>query len=76
MNEVLTTPDGDGIVPELLTTAEVAKMLSIGERTVWRWSHSGIMPAPIKLGTGLRPSVRYRRSEIVEWMEAGCPIAT
>jgi len=64
---------GTESTPGLLTTAEVAKMLSLGERTVWRWSRSGVMPSPVKLGAGRRPSVRYRRSEIVEWMEAGCP---
>ena len=60
-------------IPELLTTAEVAKMLSLGERTVSRWSRSGVMPSPVKLGAGRRPSVRYRRLEITEWMESGCP---
>ncbi len=29
------------ILPELLTTREVAKLLGIGERTLWRHSRSG-----------------------------------
>jgi hypothetical protein len=36
-------PATETIVAELLTTADVAKLLSCGERTVWRWSRSGAM---------------------------------
>jgi predicted DNA-binding transcriptional regulator AlpA len=61
------------IVPELLTTAEAAKLCGIGERTLWAWSRSGLAPAPIKIGYGLRPAVRYGRSEIMAWIAAGCP---
>jgi len=67
------TPAPGGIVPELLTTAAAAELLSIGERTLWRWSRSGIAPAPIKIGGGPRAAVRFRRRELVEWLEAGCP---
>lgn len=56
-------------VPELLTTAQVAKMLEAGERSVWRWSRSGVMPAPVRVGN----AVRFRRWEIAEWIAAGCP---
>lgn len=54
---------------ELLTTAEVAKLVNAGERSVWRWSRSGAMPAPVRIGA----SVRYRRSEILAWLAEGCP---
>jgi predicted DNA-binding transcriptional regulator AlpA len=64
---------GAAIVPELMTTAEVAKLISAGGRTVWRWSRSGVMPAPVKLGSGPRAAVRFRRGEIVDWINAGCP---
>jgi excisionase family DNA binding protein len=60
-------------VPELMTTREVARMLSAGERSVWRWSRSGAMPAPLKLNPGRQGAVRFRRSEILAWIEAGCP---
>lgn len=55
---------------ELLTTKQVAELVSAGERTVWRWSRSGIMPAPVKIGAS---TVRFRRSEITAWIEARCP---
>ena len=54
----------------LLTTAEAAELLSIGERTLWRWSRSGIAPAPVKIGGS---AVRYRRDEYLTWIAEGCP---
>ncbi|MBA4016457.1 MAG: DNA-binding protein [Pirellula sp.] len=54
----------------LLTTAEAARLSGIGERTLWRWSRSGIAPAPIKIGGS---AVRYRRRDIEAWISAGCP---
>ncbi len=67
------TPGSDGIAPELLTTKQAAELLSIGERTLWAWSRSGICPAPVKIGVGLRPAVRYRRTELEQWVADGCP---
>ena len=57
---------------ELLTTLQAAELCGVGERTLWRWSHSGICPAPLKIGLGSRPAARYRRSEIVGWIGGGC----
>lgn len=37
----------------LLTVHEVAGMLSVGERTVWRWAASGVIPRPVKQGRKL-----------------------
>jgi len=63
----------EGIVPELLTTAQAARLCGLGKRTVWRHSRSGVMPPPIKLGLGPRAAVRYRRAELMHWIAAGCP---
>ena len=62
-----------GIVPELLTSRQAAELLAIGERSLWRWSRSGICPAPVKIGSGPRAAVRFRRAELVAWAQAGCP---
>jgi excisionase family DNA binding protein len=62
-----------GIVPELLTERQAAELLGIGARTLWRWSRSGVCPAPRKLGLGPRAAVRFSRSELLQWIEAGCP---
>jgi predicted DNA-binding transcriptional regulator AlpA len=64
-----STPSRDSILPELLTTAEAAKLLSIGERTLWRHSRCGVAPEPVKIGG----TVRYRRSQLLAWIVAGCP---
>lgn len=64
--------NGAGIQPELLTTRQAAELLSIGERTLWRWSRSGICPPCVSIGIGPRPACRYRRSELQAWIDGGC----
>ena len=68
--DTLATPEIASIVSALLTTAEASSLVSVGERTLWRWSRSGIAPAPIKIGP---TAVRYRRDELLEWIASGCP---
>ena len=53
----------------LLNVKEVAEMLGLSERTIYRLSDAGSMPTPVKLGS----SVRWRRSELETWIENGCP---
>ena len=65
--------DGGGITPELLTTKQAAELCGCGERTLWSWSRSGIAPAPVKIGVGLRPAVRFKRAELLQWIQDGCP---
>lgn len=59
----------ESLTPELLTTSEVAKLVNAGHRSVWRWSRNGAMPSPVRMGS----AVRFRRAEIMAWIEAGCP---
>lgn len=66
-------PTPDEIVPELIDTHDAARLLGIGTRTLWRWSNSGLAPAPLKIGRGLRAAVRFRRSELLQWIADGCP---
>jgi excisionase family DNA binding protein len=58
------------IAPELLTTPEAARLLNIGTRTLWRWSHSGRAPKPVTLSGRC---VRFKRAELLAWVAAGCP---
>ena len=53
----------------LLDVDGVAALLSLGSSTVWRHHAAGRIPAPIRIGR----SVRWRRDELVEWIESGCP---
>jgi len=70
-------PNAPAIFPELLTTAQAAALAGVGQRTWWRWTRSGLAPAPIKIGPGPHAAVRYRRAEIEAWIAAGCkPVGT
>ena len=55
--------------PVLLTVKEVAEMLGLSERTVYRLADMGKMPRPVKIGA----AVRLRRNELDTWIEDGCP---
>ena len=61
-----------GILPELLTCKEAARLAGVGERTWWRWTRCGLAPAPIKIGIGPRAAVRYRRTDLTAWIDGGC----
>ncbi len=54
---------------ELLTAAESADMAGVAKRSWWRYVSSGKAPAPVRLGG----AVRWRRSELAEWIAVGCP---
>ena len=69
----MTLTTSTPLVSELLKTKEAAQMAGVGERTWWAWSRSGLAPRPIAIGHGTRPAVRYRRFELMAWIENGCP---
>ena len=63
-------------LPVLLTEKQAAELAGIKPRTWRRWTRSGLAPAPIKIGRGVRPAIRFRRDEILKWIEGGCkPVA-
>ena len=55
--------------PALIDVRQVAEYLSCSERHVYRLADAGRMPRPVKLGA----LVRWRRTAIDEWINAGCP---
>lgn len=57
------------VAPELLKVGEVAGLLGCSGRQVYRLADGGKMPRPVKLGG----SVRWRRREVQDWIDAGCP---
>jgi excisionase family DNA binding protein len=63
-----TPPSGQG-APLLLRVNEVAELLGISERSVWRMQSAGKLPAAVRLAG----SIRWRRAEIEAWVDAGCP---
>lgn len=52
-------------LPALLSAREVAGILGISERQVWRMVSAGELPAPKRVGT----LTKWRRSEIEAWVE-------
>ncbi|MBI5765385.1 MAG: helix-turn-helix domain-containing protein [Planctomycetes bacterium] len=54
---------------ELLDVRAVASMLQCSCRHVRRLADGGRMPTPTRLGS----LVRWRRRELQNWLEAGCP---
>lgn len=53
----------------LITAKQLADLLAVSERTVWRLDSAGKLPLPIRVGG----SVRWRNSEIQRWLLAKCP---
>lgn len=65
---------GDQPVPDaerllLITVDQVANLLQVSERTVWRMRSGGDIPAPVRVAG----NVRWRLGEIKDWINAGCP---
>ena len=52
---------------KLLTIADVAEMLRVSPKTIYNWAYRNLIPR-IKLGRGL---LRFRRADILLWIEAG-----
>ncbi len=54
---------------QLLDKKALAELLGCSSRHIDRLTHSGRLPAPVKLGA----LVRWSRKTITDWVEAGCP---
>jgi predicted DNA-binding transcriptional regulator AlpA len=58
------------MIPDLLTVRDVARRLSISERTVWRWTALGILPPPVHPHAR---STRWRVADIERYLEELAP---
>jgi excisionase family DNA binding protein len=64
------TNKGCNVAQALAVSArELAEMLDVSLRQIWRLNSAGKLPKPIRLGG----SVRWNRQEVTDWFEAGCP---
>ena len=52
-----------------LGARDVAALLGVSARHVWSLHAQGGIPRPIRLGR----CVRWRRRELLTWLDAGCP---
>ena len=65
---------GDGVPttgaePPLMGAAELASLAQVSVKSIDRWLKAKKLPAPILIGR----QRRWRRREILEWIEAGAP---
>lgn len=54
----------------MLNKQQLAALLCVSVATVERMDSRSRIPAPVKLSRGC---VRWRRAEVLAWIEAGCP---
>jgi predicted DNA-binding transcriptional regulator AlpA len=62
----------ESLNPLLITAAEVARMLQISTRTVWRLRSGGELPEPVRFAG----TVRWRLAQIKKWIADGCQMST
>ena len=62
MTETLPEP------PRLLRVADLARLMQVSVRTVWRLRSLGILPTPVRVGG----SVRWERQTVETWLATGC----
>ncbi|HHN46419.1 MAG TPA: helix-turn-helix domain-containing protein [Planctomycetes bacterium] len=53
----------------LITASDAARLCGLGRSTWWRLHSSGQVPMPVKVGR----ATRWNLSELLAWIEAGCP---
>jgi len=63
--------EGNDSAPEPLfvTAAELARLMRVSTRTLWRLLSAHKIPEPIRLGG----AVRWRIDVIQDWIDQGCP---
>ena len=61
----------ESVLPSLMTVEQVAELLAVASRTVWRLNSKGAIPKPIKFGG----NVRWRGGDLQKWLNEGCPKA-
>ena len=55
--------------PVLVTAAELAHMMQISVRTLWRLRSAGQLIEPIRIGG----NTRWRSDKVHQWIADGCP---
>ena len=66
MHSSLQTP---GDIPELLTIRELATILKVSQRSIWRLVAAGQLVGPLRVGG----SIRWRSEDIRDWINKSCP---
>jgi excisionase family DNA binding protein len=58
--------------PLLITAAELASLLQVSTRTLWRLRSAGKLPEAVRLGG----AVRWQLDEIKKWIAGGCQMSS
>jgi excisionase family DNA binding protein len=58
--------------PLLITARELAKLLRISTRTLWRLRSAGDLPKAVRLGS----AVRWRLDDVEKWLAGGCQMSS
>jgi excisionase family DNA binding protein len=53
---------------EILTAREARDLLKIGRTKLWELTRNNVIPA-YRVGTGRTSDLRYKRSELMAWLE-------
>ena len=53
---------------EILTSREAQELLKIGRTKLWELTKKNLIPA-YRLGNGQKASLRFKRSELIAWLE-------
>jgi predicted DNA-binding transcriptional regulator AlpA len=64
-----TCPPGKGPDPLLLTAKQASAVCGRSLRSWRSWDSAGRIPRPVRLGR----ATMWRRRELEDWIEAGCP---
>jgi predicted DNA-binding transcriptional regulator AlpA len=56
---------------ELIDADTAATLIGVSRATWDRMRSAGMVPQPVKLNNG--SIIRWRRAELVKWIEDGCP---
>jgi excisionase family DNA binding protein len=54
---------------EILTSRQARELLKIGRTKLWELTKSKVIPA-YRVGEGRTSSLRYKRSELLGWLES------
>ena len=63
-----TSPESKDSI-QMIPVTEVAKILKVSTRSVWRLVSSRKIVPPVKVGG----AARWRYDELCQWIESGCP---
>lgn len=68
--EIAASRNHEELASKLLVSAEeLATILDVSQRTIWRLLSARQIPSPVRFGG----TVRWRLSEVNAWIEQGCP---